>query len=155
MFPEVAPGLVTLRLGLLANWRGRRVSLLMKGASHEKKRILVLLAAAAVAVAMFAVSGSAWGQDAELGNGDAGVTAPQGDPVIKPRKPKPGSNTTDRTPTIRAKVFDRDRQLKKKQIRLKLDDNQIRGTTSGTIGTRTCSSSSPTGSSGSASTPSR
>ncbi len=91
-----------------------------------KKRILVLLAAAAVAVAMFAVSGSAWGQDAELGNGDTSIGASaQGDPVIKPRKPKPGSNTTDRTPTIRAKVFDRDRQLKKKQIKLKLDDNQI------------------------------
>jgi hypothetical protein len=99
---------------------------LLKGGLRMKKRILVMLAAAAVAVAMFALSGSAWGQDAELGNGDTSVGASaQGDPVIKPRKPKPGSNIFDPTPTIKAKVFDRDRQLKKKHIKLFLDDNQI------------------------------
>jgi hypothetical protein len=99
---------------------------LPKGGLRMKKRILVLLAAAAVAVAMFAVSGSAWGQDAELGNGDTNVGASAaGDPVIQPRAPKPGSKITDRFPTIKAKVFDRDRQLKKKHIKLKLDDNQI------------------------------
>jgi hypothetical protein len=88
--------------------------------------MIVLLAAAAVAVAMFAVSGSAWGQDAELGNGDTSVGASaQGDPVIKPRAPKPGDKITDRTPTIKAKVFDRGRQLKKKHIKLFLDRNRI------------------------------
>jgi hypothetical protein len=98
-----------------------------------KKRILVVLAAAAVAGAMFAVSGSAWGQDAELGNGDTSVGASaQGDPVIQPRAPKPGSKITDRFPTIKAKVFDRDGddgrdgdELRKRDIKLKLDNDRI------------------------------
>jgi hypothetical protein len=89
--------------------------------------MVVLLAAAAVAVAMLAASGSAWGQEAARGDGgDGGVVASaKGDPVIKPRAPKPGSKITDRTPTIKAKVFDRDRQLKKKHIKLRLDGDQI------------------------------
>ena len=74
------------------------------------RRMVVLLAAAAVAVAMLAVSGSAWGQDAAQGGSDGtsvGVSD-RGDPVIKPRDPRPGERIGDRTPTIKAKVFDRD-----------------------------------------------
>jgi hypothetical protein len=88
--------------------------------------MVVLLAAAAVAVAMLAVSGSAWGQVAAQADGGGVEASAQGDPVIKPRAPKPGSKITDRTPTIKAKVFDRGGdQLKKKNIKLFLDRNRI------------------------------
>jgi hypothetical protein len=92
--------------------------------------MVVLLAAAAVAVAMLAVSGSAWGQVAAQGdNGNTIGVSERGDPVIKPRAPKPGDKITDRTPTIKAKVFDRDggnnNKLKKNDIKLFLDRNKI------------------------------
>jgi hypothetical protein len=90
--------------------------------------MVVLFAAAAVAVAMLALSGSAWGQDAAQGYSGSGVGASdRGDPVITPRNPKPGERIDDRTPTIKAKVFDRgdgDR-LRKKDIKLKLDGDRI------------------------------
>ena len=91
------------------------------------RRMVVLLAAAAVAVAMLAVSGSAWGQDAAQGGSDGtsvGVSD-RGDPVIKPRDPRPGERIEDRTPTIKAKVFDRDSRLEKKDIKLKLDGDRV------------------------------
>ena len=91
------------------------------------RRMVVLLAAAAVAVAMLAVSGSAWGQDAAQGGSDGtsvGVSD-RGDPVIKPRDPRPGERIEDRRPTIKAKVFDRDSRLEKKDIKLKLDNDRV------------------------------
>jgi hypothetical protein len=91
------------------------------------RRMVVLLAAAAVAVAMLAVSGSASGQDAAQGGSDGtsvGVSD-RGDPVIKPRDPRPGERIEDRRPTIKAKVFDRDSRLEKKDIKLKLDGDRV------------------------------
>ena len=91
------------------------------------RRMVVLLAAAAVAVAMLAVSGSASGQDAAQGGSDGtsvGVSD-RGDPVIKPRDPRPGERIEDRRPTIKAKVFDRDSRLEKKDIKLKLDNDRV------------------------------
>lgn len=88
--------------------------------------MVLLLAAAAVAVAMLAVSGSAWGQDAAQGDDGASFgVSDRGDPVIKPKSPKPGQKIDDRTPTIKAKVFDRDSNLTKKDIKLKLDNDRI------------------------------
>jgi hypothetical protein len=90
--------------------------------------MVVLLAAAAVAVTMLAVSGSAWGQDAAQGDSGSrfGVSA-QGDPVIKPRDPRPGEKIEDRTPTIKAKVFDRGGdELRKQDIKLQLDNDRVK-----------------------------
>jgi hypothetical protein len=91
------------------------------------RRMVVLLAAAAVAVAMLAMSGSASGQDAGQGDGGNSVrVSAQGDPVIKPRDPRPGERIEDRTPTIKAKVFDRDGdELRKRDIKLRLDNDRI------------------------------
>lgn len=99
------------------------------------RRMVVLLAAAAVAVAMLAVSGSAWGQgDAAQGDGESSIGASdRGDPVIKPRDPRPGEKVEDRTPTIKAKVFDRDgdngrndNELRKQDIKLKVDNDRVK-----------------------------
>jgi hypothetical protein len=91
------------------------------------RRLVVLLAAAAVAVAMLAVSASAWGQDAAQGDGGMSLGASdRGDPVIKPKQPKPGEKISDRTPAIKAKVFDRDSKLTKQDIKLKLDNNRVK-----------------------------
>jgi hypothetical protein len=91
--------------------------------------MLVLLAAAAVAVAMLAVSGWAWGQAAAQGDGSGGGSvgaSDRGDPIIKPKQPRPGEKIQDRKPAIKAKVFDRDSRLTKKNIKLKLDNNRVR-----------------------------
>ena len=112
--------------------RGRGVARIFSRPLKRKewdlgRKMVVLLAAASVAVAMLAASGSAWGQEDAV-QGDSGTsigTSDRGDPVIKPRNPKPGEKIMDRTPTIKAKVFDRDRQLKKKHIKLLLDRNRI------------------------------
>jgi hypothetical protein len=93
----------------------------------KMKAILLL---AMMAVAMLAVSVSAWGQeDAAQGDGGGGSVgaSAKGNPVIRPLNPEPGEKITDRTPTIRAKVFERGGgvQLRKKEIRLFLDGNRI------------------------------
>ena len=98
------------------------------------RKIVVLLAAASVAVAMLAVSGSAWGQDAAQGDSGTSIgTSDRGDPVIKPRDPRPGEKVEDRTPTIKAKVFDRDgddgrdgNELSKQDIKLKVDGDRVK-----------------------------
>ena len=94
----------------------------------------MLLAAAAVAVAMLAVSGSAWGQgDAAQGDGEQYRCQRQGRPRHKAPRPRPGEKVEDRTPTIKAKVFDRDGdngrnddELRKQDIKLKVDNDRVK-----------------------------
>jgi hypothetical protein len=91
-----------------------------------KMKVILLLAM--MAVAMLAVSVSAWGQeDAAQGDGGGGSVgvSDRGDPVIKPRAPKPGEKIEDRTPTIKARVFDRDSNLGRRNIRLLLDNRRV------------------------------
>ena len=79
---------------------------------------------AAAAMAMLAVSAAAWAQDTGQVSG-AGVKA-KGDPIIKPLNPEPGETIKDRDPTIRARVFDRDRELRKGDIKLRLDGDRVK-----------------------------
>jgi hypothetical protein len=93
------------------------------------RRMVVLLAAAAVAVAVLAVSATAWGQEDAAQGGGGGMSvgaSDRGDPIIKPKQPKPGEKITDRRPAIKAKVFDRDSKLTKQDIKLKLDNNRVK-----------------------------
>jgi hypothetical protein len=85
-------------------------------------RVVVLLVAAAVAVAMLPMAGLAWAQE------QTSTIAPtdRDDPRIKPISPNPGSHTRDRTPTIKAKVTDNDHDLDKRDIKLYLDRDRIR-----------------------------
>jgi hypothetical protein len=91
-----------------------------------KMKAIVLLAM--MAVAMMAVSVSAWGQeDGAQGDGGGGSVgaSERGDPVIKPLNPKPGEKITDRTPTIKARVFERGGQLAKRNILMFLDNHRV------------------------------
>jgi hypothetical protein len=108
----------------------------------SSRRVLVLLAATAMAAAMLAMAGMAWAQEEqtapttqeEESDGDLGTTANRNDPKIKPISPNPGSETFDRTPTIKAKVTDKDNndndnndnKLSKRDIKLYLDGDQER-----------------------------
>jgi hypothetical protein len=119
----------------------------------SSRRVLVLLAATAMAAAMLAMAGMAWAQEeqtaqtsqeeqtaqttqeeVEVPDGDLGTTANRDDPKIKPISPNPGSETFDRTPTIKAKVTDKDNndddnndnKLTKRDIKLYLDGDQER-----------------------------
>jgi len=91
------------------------------------KRTMVLMATAAVALAMLAVAATAGAQEGTTGQaagGGVGVAA-AGDPKITPLNPEPGERIRDRTPTIKAKVSDKDRELKKRHIKLWLDGDRI------------------------------
>jgi hypothetical protein len=98
------------------------------------RRVMVLLTATATAVAMLAVAGIGWAQEEETTapqeGSDAGSTAvapaDRDDPKIRPLRPNPGSKTTDRTPTIEAKVTDNDHDLEKGDIKLYLDRDRVR-----------------------------
>ena len=83
-------------------------------------RLTVLLAATAMAVAMLAVAGMAWAQQ------DSVEPVAADDPKISPISPNPGSETGDRTPTIKAKVTDNDHDLEKRDIKLYLDGDRVR-----------------------------
>jgi hypothetical protein len=97
------------------------------------RRLMVLLTATAAAVAMLAVAGIGWAQEEETTapqeGSDAGSSAvapaDRDDPKIRPLRPNPGSKTTDRTPTIEAKVTDNDHDLEKRDIKLYLDGDRI------------------------------
>jgi hypothetical protein len=85
---------------------------------------------AMMAVAMMAVSVSAWGQEdaaqADGSGGSVGASATgRGDPVIKPLNPKPGEKITDTTPRIKADVFHGASKVNKNGIRLWLDNHRI------------------------------
>ena len=91
-----------------------------------KMKAIVLLAM--MAVAMMAVSASAWGQeDAAQGDGGGGSVgaSDRGGIVIKPLFPKPDAEITDRTPTIKARVFNREGQMNKMNIKMFLDNHAI------------------------------
>jgi hypothetical protein len=117
------------------------------------RRLTVLLAAAAMSVAMLAMAGLAWAQQQEQPGEDTTTatedtttaeqaatsdpvvpSANRNDPKIKPISPNPGSETFDRTPTIKAKVTDKDNndndnndnKLSKRDIKLYLDGDQER-----------------------------
>jgi cytochrome c len=91
------------------------------------RRLTVLLAATAMVVAMLAVAGMAWAQTTQpTASGDEIVTAAADDPRIRPMSPNPGSETRDRTPTIKAKVTDNDHDLEKRDIRLFVDGDRVR-----------------------------
>ncbi len=88
---------------------------------------MALSATAAMAVVMLAVAGMAWAQTAQPAgeDGEVGVAAAD-DPRIRPLSPNPGSETRDRTPTIKAKVTDDDHDLEKRDIKLFLDGDRVR-----------------------------
>ena len=91
------------------------------------RRLKVLLAGAAMAVATLAAVGMAWAQTAQpAASDDEVVTAAADDPRIRPISPNPGSETRDRTPTIKAKVTDNDHDLEKRDIRLFVDGDRVR-----------------------------
>ena len=91
------------------------------------RRAMALSATAAMAVVMLAVAGMAWAQTAQPAgeDGEVGVAAAD-DPRIRPLSPNPGSETRDRTPTIKAKVTDNDHDLEKRDIKLFLDGDRVR-----------------------------
>ena len=81
----------------------------------------------ATAVVVLAVAGMAWAQTAQPTASDDGVVvAAADDPRIRPISPNPGSETKDRTPTIKAKVTYNDHDLEKRDIKLFLDGDRVR-----------------------------
>ncbi len=91
------------------------------------RKAMALLTVTATSVVMLAVEGMGWAQTSQpVGeDSDIGVAAAD-DPRIRPISPNPGSETRDRTPTIKAKVSDNDHDLEKRDIKLFLDGDRIR-----------------------------
>ena len=90
---------------------------------------MAVLVVAAVAALMMVRTGIAPAQEATAltqdDDGGIEVTA-KGDPTITPLRPDPGSRVKDRTPTIEAKISDKDRELGKGDIKLRIDGNKVR-----------------------------
>ena len=91
------------------------------------RRLAVLLGGEAMAALVLAVAGITGAQTAQpTASDDRVAVAAAEDPRIRSISPKPGSETRDRTPTIKAKVTDNDHDLEKRDIKLKLDGDRIR-----------------------------